>query len=185
MTGEPWPYAFGPDPADGAQHKATWVTLRWMPGQLAVSHDVYLSDDLDAVDEATRDSEVFRGNQTTTFLVVGFPGFPYPEGLVPGTTYYWRVDEVNEANPDSPWKGEIWSFSLPPKTAYNPNPADGDQVADANSVTLSWTNGFGAILHTVYFDDDFDEVNNATVGIPAGTTSYSPGKLEREKVYYW
>jgi hypothetical protein len=185
MSGEPWPYAFGPDPADGALHEATWVTLSWMPGQLAVSHDVYLGDDLDVVDGATRDSEVFRGNQTTTFHVAGFPGFAYPGGLVAGTTYYWRVDEVNEANSDSPWKGDVWSFSIPPKTAYNPNPPDGDEVADANSVTLSWTNGFGAILHTVYFGDDFDEVNNATVGIPAGTTSFSPGKLEREKVYYW
>ena len=185
MSGEPWPYAFGPDPADGVLHEATWVTLRWMPGQLAVSHDVYLGDDLDVVDEATRDSEVFRGNQTTTFYVAGFPGFAYPEGLVAGTTYYWRVDEVNEANPESPWKGDVWRFSIPPKTAYNPNPPDGDEVADANSVTLSWTNGYGAILHTVYFGDDFDEVNNATVGIPAGTASYSPGELEREKVYYW
>jgi len=185
MSGEPWPYAFGPDPADGALHEATWVTLRWMPGQLAVSHDVYLGDDLDVVNEATRDSEVFRGNQTATFYVAGFPGFAYPEGLVAGTTYYWRIDEVNEANPESPWKGDIWSFSIPPKTAYHPNPPDGDEVADANSVTLSWTPGFEAILHTVYFGDDFDEVKNATVGIPAGTTSYSPGKLEREKVYYW
>jgi hypothetical protein len=28
-------------------------------------------------------------------------------------------------------------------------------------------------------------VNNATAGAPAGTTSYSPGPLERETVYYW
>ncbi|MFC1637365.1 hypothetical protein ACFL5Z_21300, partial [Planctomycetota bacterium] len=37
----------------------------------------------------------------------------------------------------------------------------------------------------VYFGEDFDEVNNATVGVPAGTTTYSPGPLEWEKVYYW
>jgi hypothetical protein len=185
MEGKPWPYAFSPDPADGALHEDTWITLSWKPGQLAVSHDVYLGDDFDAVNEATRDSEVFLGNQGDTFFVAGFPGFPYPEGLVPGTTYYWRIDEVNEANPESPWKGDLWSFSIPPKTAYQPSPADGTQVADANNVKLSWTEGFGAILHTVYFGDDFDDVNNAADGIPAGTTSYSPGPLEREKVYYW
>ena len=183
MEGKPWPYAFGPDPADGALHNDTWVTLSWKPGQLAVSHDVYLGDDFDAVNEGTGDT--FRGNQATTFYVAGFPGFAFPEGLVPGTTYYWRIDEVNEANPDSPWKGDVWSFSIPPKTAYNPDPADGAEVADANSVTLSWTGGFGAILHTVYFGDDYDDVDNATAGAPAGTTSYSPGPLEREKVYYW
>ena len=183
MQGEPWPYAYGPNPAEGALHADTWVTLSWMPGQLAVSHDVYLGDDFDAVNDGTGDT--FRGNQGSTFFVAGFPGFTYPEGLAPGTTYYWRIDEVNEANPDSPWKGEVWSFSIPPKTGYNPDPADGTEVADPNAVTLSWTAGFGAILHTVYFGDDFDEVDSATAGAPAGTTTYSPGPLEREKVYYW
>ncbi|HCO96193.1 MAG TPA: hypothetical protein DIU00_20010, partial [Phycisphaerales bacterium] len=125
MEGKPWPYAFGPEPADGALHADTWLTLSWKPGELAVSHDVYLGDKFDDVNEATPDSNVFRGNQTDLFLVAGFPGFPYPDGLVPGTTYYWRIDEVNDADPNSPWKGDVWSFSIPPKTAYYPDPADG------------------------------------------------------------
>ncbi|MBN2312968.1 MAG: LamG domain-containing protein, partial [Sedimentisphaerales bacterium] len=182
MQNEPWPYAFAPDPADGAIHAATWVTLSWKPGQLAVSHDVYLGDHFDDVDNGTGDT--YRGNQGSTFLVAGFPGFPYPEGLVPGTTYYWRIDEVNEVNPDSPWKGDVWSFSVPPKSAYGPNPADGAGAADT-AMTLKWTAGFGAKLHTVFFGDSYDEVDNATVGMPSGSTSYSPGPLEREKVYYW
>ena len=184
MKGEPWPYAFGPDPEDGALHADTWVTLSWSPGDSAVSHDVYLGDDFDVVTDATRDSDEFRGNQTLTYYVAGFPGFAYPEGLVPGTTYYWRIDEVNDADPDSPWKGLIWSFSIPPKTSYNPDPPDGAGLADT-AVTLSWTPGFGSKLHTVYFGEDYDEVNNATVGVPRGTASYDPGSLEREKVYYW
>jgi len=126
MEGKPWPYAFGPDPADGGLHHDTWVTLSWTPGQLAVSHDVYLGDDFDAISNATTDSDVFRGNQATTFYVAGFFGFAFPEGLVPGTTYYWRIDEVNEANSESPWKGDVWSLSIPPKTAYNPDPGRWD-----------------------------------------------------------
>jgi len=27
------------------------------------------------------------------------------------TTYYWRIDEVNNTNPDSPWTGILWSFT--------------------------------------------------------------------------
>ncbi|MBN2315668.1 MAG: LamG domain-containing protein [Sedimentisphaerales bacterium] len=184
MESEPWPYAIGPDPADGALHEATWVTLSWAPGELAVSHDVYLGDTFDGVNEANRESDLFRGNQTSTFYVAGFPGFAYPDGLTPGTTYYWRIDEVNDADLNSPWKGSIWSFSIPPKTAYNPNPADGDAIEDTTA-TLSWTPGYGAILHTVYFGGDFDTVANATVGMPAGSASYNPGTLEAEKVYYW
>jgi hypothetical protein len=180
-----YPYAFGPDPKDGALHKNTWVTLGWRSGDFAVSHDVYLGDNFNDVSEATRDSNVFWGNQTTTFYVAGFPGAAYPDGLVPGTTYYWRIDEVNETDPNSPWKGDVWSFSIPPKTAYNPNPVDAAEFVGPDDVTLSWTPGFGAKLHTVYFDDDFDTVNDATGGSPGGLPTYAPGPLELEKVYYW
>jgi hypothetical protein len=173
-----------PIPEDGAFHEDTWISLSWKPGKFAVSHDVYLGDDLDVVNEATRDSEEFRGNQMEDFYIAGFPGYAYPEGLVPGTTYYWRIDEVNDADPSSPWKGDIWSFTIPPKTAYNPDPSDGTGLTNT-TVTLRWTPGFGAKLHTVYFGDDYDQVNNATVGIPRGTAFYSPGALEQEKVYYW
>jgi len=176
--------ARSPQPADGALHADTWVTLSWKPGDFAVSHDVYLGGSFSDVEQATPDSDVFRGNQTATFYVAGFPGFAYPDGLVPGTTYYWRIDEVNDADPNSPWKGDIWSFSIPPKTAYNPDPTDGAGIDDT-AVTLRWTPGFGAKLHTVCVGDDFDEVNNATVGVPTGAPSYTPGSLEREKVYYW
>ncbi len=179
------PMARSPDPKDGALHEDTWITLSWKPGAFAVSHDVYLGDDYETVSNATPDSDVFQGNQMTTFIVAGFPGFPYPEGLVPGTTYYWRIDEVNEADPNSPWKGEVWSFSIPPKTAYNPDPADGAESVGPDDVVLSWTPGYGAKLHTVYFGDDFDTVANAAGGAPGGIATYRPGPLELEKVYYW
>jgi len=180
-----FPKARGPKPADGAVYEDTWVNLGWTAGDFAVSHDVYMGDNFDDVENATRDSDVFHGNQTVTFYVAGFPGFAFPDGLVGGTTYYWRIDEINEEYPDSPWKGDVWSFTVPPKTAYDPDPADGAEFVGPDDVTLSWTAGFGAKLHTVFLGNDFDEVNDATVGIVAGKTSYKPGSLEREKVYYW
>jgi hypothetical protein len=179
-----FPKARGPNPADGSLHTDNWVSLSWRPGDFAVSHDVYLGDNHSDVNEAARDSDLFRGNQTATFYVAGFPGFAYPDGLVPGTTYYWRIDEVNDAEPNSPWKGDVWSFSIPPKIAYNPDPADGAESIDLN-VTLSWTGGFGAKLHTIYFGDNFGDVNNATNGLSQGTTTYTPGPLEMAKTYYW
>ena len=133
MAGEVWPYAWGPDPADGALHADTWVNLSWRPGGYVVSHDVYLGDNFDDVNDGVGDT--FRGNQTETFYVAGFPGFAYPDGLVPGTTYYWRIDEVNDTEPNSPWKGDVWSFSIPPMTAYAPDPADGTESVDTD-VTL-------------------------------------------------
>jgi len=171
-----------PNPADGGLHEDTWVNLSWSPGDFAVSHDIYLGDNFDDVNNGTGDT--FRGNQTSTFYVAGFPGFAYPDGLIPGTTYYWRIDEVNEAEPNSPWKGDIWSFTIPPKTAYNPDPANGAEFV-ATDATLSWTPGFGAKLHTVYIGTDFDEVSNAAGGAPQGLSTYKPASLQDEKVYYW
>ena len=124
-AGADYPFASNPSPANGALHADTWVTLSWRAGDYAVSHDVYLGDNFDDVSNGTKDSDVFRGNQVATFYVAGFPGFAYPEDLVHGATYYWRIDEVNDANVASPWKGDVWSCSIQPQTAYNPIPADG------------------------------------------------------------
>jgi hypothetical protein len=181
---ESYPYASGPNPPVGAVLTDTWVNLNWRAGDTAVSHNVYLGDDFDAVSSDDITGETFRGNQAGLFYVAGFPGYAYPDGLVPGTTYYWRIDEVNDADPNSPWKGNTWNFSIAPRTAYNPNPVDGAEFVDT-TVTLRWTAGYGAKLHTVYIGEDFDDVNQATGGAPQGTTTYTPGTLESAKVYYW
>jgi len=174
--------ATAPVPADGDFIEDTWGNFSWKPGSYAVSHDVYLGENYNDVINGAEGT--FQGNQAATFFVAGFPGFPYPDGLVPGTTYYWRIDEVNDLDPNSPWKGDVWSFSIPPKTAYNPVPAEGAESIGLN-VEISWTPGFGAKLHTIYFGDNFDDVNNAAVGLPLGTTTYTPGTLKLAKTYYW
>jgi hypothetical protein len=178
----PLTQAYDPVPEDGTLHPDTWVNVSWKPGNLAVSHDVYFSDNFDLVKDGA--AEAFQGNQGEDFFVVGFPGFPFPDGLVPGTTYYWRIDEVNDSEPNSPWKGPVWSFSIPPKTAYNPDPANAAEQVNLHE-TLRWTGGFGSKTHTVYFGDSFDDVSNATGGQPQGSTIYDPGPLELAKTYYW
>jgi hypothetical protein len=174
-------YAHEPEPADGVLYEDTWVSLGWAPGYGAASHDVYFSDDFDAVD--TRAAEAFQGNQSVTFLVAGFPGFAFPDGLITGTTYYWRVDEI-EADGSTKHEGDLWSFMIPPRTAYNPIPADGAKFV-ALDTSLSWAAGFGSKLHTVYFGDNFDDVNNASGGLPKSDISYSLDTLEKDKTYYW
>ena len=177
-----YPYVLSPDPPDGAMHTDTWVSLSWRAGDFAVSHNVYLGDNFDDVNNGIGDT--FQGNQASEYFVAGFPGYPFPDGLVPGTTYYWRIDEVNDADPNSPWKGPVWSFWVPSKKAYNAYPEDGTMFVDIN-VKLTWMAGFGSKLHTVYFGDDFDTISNATSGIQQGLVYYSPGPLEMNKTYYW
>jgi hypothetical protein len=183
-TGGPYPYASLPDPPDGTLHPDTWVSLSWKPGGLAVSHDIYLGDNFDDVNDASHQSETFRGNQGLAYFVAGFSGFPYPDGLVNGTTYYWRIDEVNDADPNSPWKGEVWSFTVPPNTAYEPVPTNGAEFVELNA-QLTWTPGFSAKLHYIVFGEDFDQVNNAVTGSQSSVAKYNPGPLKLAKTYYW
>ncbi len=181
---KPATQAFSPSPANGAFLETTWISLGWRGIDSAVSHDVYIGENFDDVSAGT--GGTFRGNVASPPMIIGLgmPGDPYPGGLVPGTTYYWRVDEVNSADPNSPWTGAVWSFSIAPYTAYNPKPADGTEFV-ATDTTLNWTAGYGAKLHYVYFGEDHDTVSNATGGTLQGTTTYDPGPLQAEKVYYW
>ncbi|MFH1882079.1 MAG: hypothetical protein ABIL62_05135 [Planctomycetota bacterium] len=173
--------AIAPDPANGVYIDDTWASLSWVGGETAASRDVYFSDNFDDVD--ARAESAFQGNQVGTFFVVGFPGMPYPDGLVPGTTYYWCIDEI-EADGTTKHEGKVWSFTVPPKTAYFPDPADSAESVEPD-VKLSWTPGFGGKLHTVYFGDNFDDVNNAAGGLPQGATTYTPGTLKLAGTYYW
>ncbi|HCO92906.1 MAG TPA: hypothetical protein DIU00_02965, partial [Phycisphaerales bacterium] len=173
--------AVNPDPADGSIYPDTWASIAWEPGDTAASHDVYVGENFDEVNDGTGDT--FKGNQATDFYIIGFPGMPYPDGLVPGTTYYWRIDEV-EADGTTKHKGNVWSFTVPTKTAYNPLPFDGAKFQASDSV-LSWDAGFRSKVHYVYFGTSFDEVNDATGAIPQASKTYDPGPLAENTTYYW
>jgi len=173
--GLPSEKATHPWPGNGAELDTTGTDLLWLPGAYAVSNDVYFGQRFEDVNNGT--GGTFKGNQTEAKFTVA--------GLVWGTTYYWRIDSVNPADPNSPWKGDVWSFLLRPQTAWNPTPSDGARWIDPNA-TLSWSPGRGAVTHSVYFGDNFDDVNNATGAQPQTETTYDPpGALGFEKVYYW
>ena len=174
--------AYDPDPADGSIYPQTWANLMWTLGDTAVSHNVYISDNFDDVNDGTDDA--FVGNQTWDYVFVGFAGYPYPDGLIPGTTYYWRIDEV-EADGITTYRGKVWSFTVPSKKAYDAVPADGSKFIDPESAGLSWAAGFGAKVHYVVFGENFDDVNNTAMGTLVGTTTYNPGALKLAKTYYW
>jgi hypothetical protein len=187
-----YPYAMSPDPVDGAlltnfPGGILGYSLMWKSGDFAVSHDVYFGENFDDVNDGT--GGTFRGNQTDMYFLAGYgytPNDPVPTGFVPGKTYYWRIDEVNDMEPNSPWKGDVWSFSLPPTKAYAPTPSDGTTFIDPN-IDLNWEPGMSVLMQTVYFGDDYETVSNATTGgiQVVKATTYDPGPLELEKVYYW
>jgi parallel beta-helix repeat protein len=173
--------AANPDPFDGAVIRDTWVNLSWLPGDSTYSHDVYFGENFAEVYRGT--GGTFRGNQALNHFLIGLHGYPYPDGLVTGTTYYWRIDEV-EADRVTRHRGDIWSFFILSGKAYDPVPGDGEGFIDTD-VTLTWEAGRGAQTHTVYFGDNPDAVEDALGGTPQTLSRYYPGELEFDKTYYW
>ncbi len=184
FTGKPPTKALNPIPLNDSVVEQTTPTLTWVAGVYAASHDVYLSDSFAKVNAATSSSpmgpgEVYKArNDANSFTV---------ENLTEGVTYYWRADEVNDLQPGSPWRGDIWSFTIASKSAFQPIPGNGSLFVDPN-VTLSWTAGTGSVIHFFYFGDNLEDVQAGTGGTSKGTVgelNYHPGLLEREKTYYW
>jgi hypothetical protein len=175
-----------PIPEDGAIITTNEVTLQWTPGNTSVSSNVYVGESFEDVNNATTDNtDIFRGNQEQVSFPVGSAGNPYPDGLTEETTYYWRIDEVEEDGTAN--KGDVWSFTVAPKTAFFPIPVEESLYIDPN-VTLQWTPGAGSIEHHVYFGDNLENVQAGTGGTDKGIVTdpnYTPGHLEREKTYYW
>jgi len=80
-----------PNPEDNAIDIPRNINLSWIQGMEATSHDVYFG---------SVNPPVFAGNQTNTMFT--------PGELDAFTTYYWRIDEVNDAGTT---EGSTWSFT--------------------------------------------------------------------------
>ncbi len=97
-------------PEDDSADVPRDVVLEWIPGEFAATHNVYLALSFDAVNTASTDEPkgVLVGpGQDTNTLDAGVLAF--------GQTYYWRVDEVNDAPDTTVFQGPVWSFTVEPK----------------------------------------------------------------------
>jgi hypothetical protein len=161
--------SYNPDPADGALVEDVSVLLGWTPGIHAVEHDVYFGTN------PVPGPNDLLARQTETIALVG--------DLVQEQTYYWRVDDVT-ADANTIYKGDVWSFWVPPQRAYDPVPADGERILDT-TVNLSWTGGWSPIMHAVYFGTDPNQVANDVGAPPVMDIGFDPGPLENSTTYYW
>jgi hypothetical protein len=139
-------WAREPSPNSGATDVSTDVILGWQPGKEAVTHDVCISIDEQAV-------------MGGTAPVVSVAEASYgPLSLDLGQTYYWRVDEVNGAKTPTIWEGNVWNFTVVDHIVvddfegYNDlNPGD----AESNRIFLTWIDGCQVPTNgaTVGYDD--------------------------------
>ena len=161
-----------PNPSDGGISGRAPL-LQWTKGSTAVFHDVYLSTnpDLGSADLLGRVSHSL---------------YWYAAGFTPGTTYYWRVDEV-EADGATIHTGDLWSFTALGSTAHSPNPPEGDKMS-LPGVVLSWGSGLSAVTHDVYFGTSRANVAAGTGGTFKGNQpgeTYDPVDLMNGTSYYW
>jgi len=130
-----------PSPDSGATDVDLEVVLSFRAGRQAAEHNVYFSSDVQTVIDGT--VLVTTGSQTSHG----------PLSLDLGTTYYWKVDEINMAETPAMWQGDIWSFStqeffiVDDFEDYNDWPPD--------EIWSTWVDGYGV------------PTNGATVGYPA------------------
>jgi hypothetical protein len=101
--------AHDPSPADEETGVSLTPTLSWTAGDYTQStggHNVYLGTDFDDVNDAnTADiTGIYLGDTNDPNYVITTP-------LTASTLYYWRVDEVNDTDGNSPWKSDVWAFN--------------------------------------------------------------------------
>ena len=166
------PCAYAPNPRDAAVGVVTPL-FQWKPGMGTLFHNVYLGTSPEL------------GQQELVAPRQVLATYYHAPGLLPGTTYYWRVDEVD---PDETvHTGDVWSFEVQALTAYHPSPADGANDA-APTPMLTWLPGQTATKHHLYFGDSNDAVSKGAVGTDKGELedpNFVPGTLESLTTHYW
>jgi hypothetical protein len=154
-----------PQPAIDATAQELDVILNWRPGRDAASHEVYLGTDPNAVANGTVPAKTVTDHSSSSGV------------LNLGTTYYWRVDEVNDAASPSIWTGEVWSFTT--KEYVVVDDFDSYTNDSPNRVFQVWIDGYGFSADQFFPQDHSGNGTGATVG-------YDPlaGDIMEKKIFH-
>jgi len=162
-----------PQPATGAAGIDPTTGLSWRAGRAAVSHEVYLGTDLDALTLAGTVAEArFE-----------------PGNLEFGRTYYWQVVEVNEADATTEWAGDVWSFSTKEYALIDGFETYDDDIEARTTIFDTWLDGWvndtGSTVG--YFDAPFAEQTIVRTGKQSMPLQYdnsvSPFYSEAERQF--
>jgi len=123
-------HASDPQPGSGALGVDVNTSLSWKKGREAVSHEVYLDTDEGAVADGT--------------VLIATTGQSTADrgGLDLASTYYWKVNEVNDAEAISMWEGEIWSFTTAEFIVVDDFESYTDDIDAGQAIFLTWIDGY-------------------------------------------
>ncbi|MHC4508962.1 MAG: LamG-like jellyroll fold domain-containing protein, partial [Planctomycetota bacterium] len=168
-----------PSPEPGTTDVHPDVSLAWRAGRQAATHNVYLSTDEQAVIEGT-------------VAAVSVTEANYSTDLDLAATYYWRIDEVNEAEMPTTWQGDVWDLTTqeyfvvddfedyndwPPHEIYTTwqdgyeNPANGSQVGNLTPPLVETT-----IVYTGGQSMPFFYSNTGGAAFSEATRTFAPGQ---------
>jgi len=140
-----------PSPASGSTGILPGdVVVSWRAGRQAAQSTVYVSTDLDAVADGVAPSATSNTHSMDLSVF----------DLQMGETYYWRVDEVNNAEAVSVWPGPVWSLTVVDALVVDDFESYGNVSPDRPFQT--WLDGFG------YSTDEFFPAGYGGNGTGAG-----------------
>ncbi|MHC4173198.1 MAG: sugar-binding protein [Planctomycetota bacterium] len=130
---EPSPDSSATDVSLGTIDEPIDVTLSWRAGREAATHDVYFGTDEQAVADGT-----------VGVITVTEPSYG-PLSLDLSTTYFWRVDEINEAETLATWQGDLWDFTTQEYFVVDDFESYNDLDTtdpESNRIFLTWLDGY-------------------------------------------
>lgn len=119
-----------PVPASESTGVAVDSILSWRAGRKAASHQVCFGTDQQAVAEGT-----------APVATVANDSFD-PGPLALGTTYYWKVVEINEAAVPGVWEGDVWSFSTDDSIVVEDFESYNDDMEANTAIFQTWLDGY-------------------------------------------
>ncbi|MDI9433235.1 MAG: discoidin domain-containing protein [Planctomycetota bacterium] len=112
-----------PQPADAAVEVGVNSALAWRAGRDAVSHEVYLGTDAEALAPAG----TVAGTSYT------------PSAMDLATTYYWQVNAVQETES---WDGVVWSFATQDYLVVDDFESYTDDIDAGEAIFDTWLDGW-------------------------------------------
>ena len=162
-----------PQPADGDTDVSVGTDLTWRAGRGAALHEVYLGTDGEAVAEGTALAGTADAARFT------------PSDLQFGTQYFWKVNEVNEAEAIAVWTSDIWAFQTEEYAWIDDFESYDDEDNRIYDTWIDgWVNGTGSTVG--YLEEPFAErtiVNGGSQSMPleynnTGAPFYSEAEFD-------
>ncbi|MBN2588692.1 MAG: discoidin domain-containing protein [Sedimentisphaerales bacterium] len=184
-----------PNPEDGTIDVPLDKTLSWRAGRNVAQHYLYIDTDMNSVAENLISPVILQEASYAPILALG-------------QTYYWKIDEVNEAEGSTIWDGPVWSFSTPeflliedfedyndtaPYTIYNTwndaldVPAYGGSQMGHTSPSYAETNIVynGRQSAPFYYDNSDTEVLSETVRTFDTAQNWAHNGADTLRLYYY